>query len=184
MANHYRSRTSIQTKSTTCTPLFTPHRPWTAPVPTTPVRLQPVALFQTQTQSTDPAPVTQTTRLPDPTDPLPLPETPVTQSPEPVTQTPFMTPSISTKIVPSEQLYADLDNLFLDVPAQYCLTSSDLVREYNSASGPGINYAKHLVELLYPELFTQDHLRRYYSYNGGGSLKKIHVPLDPARLQM
>ncbi|CAC5423782.1 unnamed protein product [Mytilus coruscus] len=53
-------------------------------------------------------------------------------------------------------------------------------REFNSSSGPG-NFAKHIVELLYPELFTFECLRRFYSYNGDAKNNKN--PLDTVRLQ-
>lgn len=62
----------------------------------------------------------------------------------------------------------------------YQLSAEDLVREYNSSSSAG-NFAKHLAELMFTELFTKDGLRRLYSYFGGGIKKKN--PLDPVRVQ-
>lgn len=41
------------------------------------------------------------------------------------------------------------------------------------------NFATHLLRIIFAELFTSDNLRVYYSYFGGGKLKKR--PLDDQR---
>jgi hypothetical protein len=41
------------------------------------------------------------------------------------------------------------------------------------------NFATHLLRIIFAELFTSDNLRVYYSYFGGGKLKKR--PLNDQR---
>ena len=81
-------------------------------------------------------------------------------------------------MVPSDSLFATLDQTFQHIPVQHRISASYLIREYISSSG---NYGKHLVEILYPELFISECIRRIYSYNGDSKNNKN--PLDPVLLQ-
>jgi hypothetical protein len=81
-------------------------------------------------------------------------------------------------MVPSDSLFATLDQTFQHIPAQHRTSASDLIREYIPSLG---NYGKHLVEIQYPKLFTSECLRRYYSYNGDS--KNNLNPLAPVLLQ-
>ncbi|VDI25481.1 Hypothetical predicted protein, partial [Mytilus galloprovincialis] len=84
------------------------------------------------------------------------------------------------RIIPSSSMFEVIDAKFQSIPAPHKIAATDLLREFNSSSGPG-NFAKHIVELLYPELFTCECLRRFYSYNGDAKNNKN--PLDTVRLQ-
>ena len=86
----------------------------------------------------------------------------------------------STRLQPTSTLFVDLDNKFQHIPAQHRISGSTLVAEFNSSSGPG-NFAKHLIEKLFPELFTEECLHRFYSYNGDKKNNKNQ--LDPSRIQ-
>ncbi|VDI58525.1 Hypothetical predicted protein [Mytilus galloprovincialis] len=135
---------------------FTPHRPWgnTTATPTRePRQLMPTSLFS-----------------PSPTN------TPVTPVPSPTIRMPPST----TRLVPSSNMFNVIDSKFQHIPPQYQIAACDLVREFNSSSGPG-NFAKHLLEFIFPELYTQDCLRRHYSYHG--DFKNNKNPLDQVRIQ-
>lgn len=85
---------------------------------------------------------------------------------------------MTSKLTPSEELFTGITTTFQGIPASYRLPAATLVKEYNNTSGPR-NFAKHILVLLYPELFGNDNLRKFYSYNGGGSRDKRQ--LEPTR---
>jgi hypothetical protein len=70
------------------------------------------------------------------------------------------------------------DGPFRDIPVQYRLSVDELHGINESAQGKG-NFAKLVVERLFPELFGPDNLRWLYNYNGGGARAKKE--LDPKR---
>ena len=65
-----------------------------------------------------------------------------------------------------------------NVPPEYEIDLMSLRQINTDSKGPG-NFAKKLVEKLFPELFGPDNLRNSFSYNGGGPKKKL--ALDPVR---
>ncbi|XP_033724496.1 flocculation protein FLO11-like, partial [Pecten maximus] len=79
--------------------------------------------------------------------------------------------SVSTPVVMDE-------DPFVDIPLPYRLDVATLRRIHAHSSNPG-NYARNLVEKIYPELFQEDSQRLNYSYFGGGVLSKKE--LDPSR---
>jgi hypothetical protein len=69
-------------------------------------------------------------------------------------------------------------HLFTDIDEQYRISENDLSIAVYSTNTAG-NFATHLLRIIFAELFTSDNLRVYYSYFGGGKLKKR--PLDDQR---
>jgi hypothetical protein len=69
-------------------------------------------------------------------------------------------------------------HLFTDIDEQYRISENDLNIAVYSTNTAG-NFATHLLRIIFAELFTSDNLRVYYSYFGGGKLKKR--PLDDQR---
>lgn len=136
---------------------FAPHRPWAPTVSDTPTRFQPATARQLHFNT-------------------PSAAVPTTPLPNIATSTRVPTP----RIIPSSSMFEVIDAKFQSIPAPHKIAATDLLREFNSSSGPG-NFAKHIVELLYPELFTCECLRRFYSYNGDAKNNKN--PLDTVRLQ-
>ncbi|CAG2256100.1 unnamed protein product [Mytilus edulis] len=135
---------------------FTPHRPW-GNMTATPTR-EPRQLIPTSLFSPSPNNTPAVTPVPSPTIRLPT----------------------STRLVPSSNMFNVIDSKFQHIPPQYQIAACDLVREFNSSSGPG-NFAKHLLEFIFPELYTQDCLRRHFSYHG--DFKNNKNPLDQVRVQ-
>lgn len=70
--------------------------------------------------------------------------------------------------------------LFNDIPESVRLSDDDLSKLVHSTTTAG-GLAVCLLRHLYPELFTEDQLRVYFSYRGGGKLSK--KPLDDTRKQ-
>ncbi|CAC5410189.1 unnamed protein product [Mytilus coruscus] len=69
-------------------------------------------------------------------------------------------------------------HLFNDLPESVRLSEDDLSTLSCSGNNPGA-LGVLLLKHFYPELFTADQLRIYYSYRGGGKLSKR--PLDDSR---
>ena len=69
-------------------------------------------------------------------------------------------------------------HLFTDIDEQYRISENDLNIAVYSTNTAG-NFATHLLRIIFAELFTSDNLRVYYSYFGGGKLKKR--PLNDQR---
>ncbi|CAC5397853.1 unnamed protein product [Mytilus coruscus] len=131
---------------------FTPHRPWAPSVSDTPTRFQPATARQLQFNTPSAA---------VPTTPLPNVAT--------ATSTRAPTP----KIIPSSCIFEVIAAKFQSIPAPHKIAATDLLREFNSSSGPG-NFAKHIVELLYPELL---HLNAIDSQQRGQYRVKVISPV-------
>ncbi|VDI52374.1 Hypothetical predicted protein [Mytilus galloprovincialis] len=117
--------------------------------------------------------------------PLPRPSTPTTPRPHLVLPNLPVTPT--TPQLPDSPLPQPLTptlrrvlpvHLFNDLPDSVRLSEDDLSRLSCCANNPGA-FAVLLLKHFYPELFTADQLRVYYSYRGGGKLSKR--PLDDSR---
>ena len=63
---------------------------------------------------------------------------------------------------------------FYDIPDVYRISENDLNIAMYSTNSPGM-LATNLLRLIFPELFNADNMRVYYSYFGGGKLKKISL---------
>ncbi|CAC5379420.1 unnamed protein product [Mytilus coruscus] len=109
-----------------------------------------------------------TPRFPQVMPDLPLTPT-MTQLPDSPLPQP-LTPTLHRRILPV--------HLFNDLPESVRLSEDDLNRLSCSGNNPGA-YGVLLLKHFYPELFTADQLRVYYSYRGGGKLSKR--PLDDSR---
>ena len=126
--------------------------------PSTPTRLQRLHVPPTPQRLVDSLPATPTGR-PNQTPSLPDPISTVPDSPH--------TPTTFSRLPM---------HLFNDIPASSCLTEDDLNRYLCSAKTPG---ALAILLKHFPEVFTPDQLRVYYSYRGGGKLSR--KPLDNTR---
>ena len=65
-------------------------------------------------------------------------------------------------------------HLFYVIPDVYRISENDLNIAMYSTNSPGM-LATNLLRLIFPELFNADNLQVYYSYFGGGKLKKISL---------
>ncbi|VDI74212.1 Hypothetical predicted protein [Mytilus galloprovincialis] len=101
------------------------------------------------------------------------------QPPTPPSPTPS-TPQSPIAASGDKQLPGNSVLLAISVMKSTKIAARDLVREFNSSSEPG-NFAKYLLEFIFPELYTQDCLRRHFSYHG--DFKNNKNPLDQVRIQ-
>ena len=104
---------------------------------------------------------------------LPVPETTTCTPTRPDSPVSSVTPAIisSSRQIPTL--------LFNDIPDSVRLSDDDLSKAVHSKTAGGL--AVCILRHLYPELFTEDQLRVYFSYRGGGKLSKR--PLDDTRKQ-
>ncbi|VDI71602.1 Hypothetical predicted protein [Mytilus galloprovincialis] len=72
----------------------------------------------------------------------------------------------------TNEFLEELDMKFSDIEPPYRISNAELLAEFNKSNSPG-NFAKHLLEKLFPELFTDEYLCRFYSYYGGGRQLKF-----------
>lgn len=104
---------------------------------------------------------------------LPVPETTTCTPTRPDSPVSSVTPAIisSSRQIPTA--------LFNDIPDSVRLSDDDLSKAVHSTTAGGL--AVCMIRHLYPELFTEDQLRVYLSYRGGGKLSKR--PLYDTRKQ-
>ncbi|XP_063401554.1 uncharacterized protein LOC134685596 isoform X15 [Mytilus trossulus] len=72
----------------------------------------------------------------------------------------------------TNEFWEELDIKCSDIEPPYRISNAELLAEFNKSNSPG-NFAKHLLEKLFPELFTDEYLCRLYSYYGGGKQHKF-----------
>ena len=111
---------------------------------------------------------------------LQFPDTPSSSNALNTTSSPIVaTCSPHPRMDPVRRSFGPLPmHLFTDIDEQYRISENDLNIAVYSTNTAG-NFATHLLRIIFAELFTSDNLRVYYSYFGGGKLKKR--PLDDQR---
>ncbi|XP_052226460.1 zonadhesin-like [Dreissena polymorpha] len=79
---------------------------------------------------------------------------------------------------PQPPLATERENAEAIIPS-HAMLSDDEVRLIHQASNGAMNFAAHLTQRLFPELFTASMIRLHYNYHGGRKDKK--QPLSPRR---